>query len=130
MPDARTGGDARASDAASRLADDILEALDLERALALDGAFEALGDLAAARDRQVESLLALGLGAARRLGPRLDAIREAAARNMALMQAALDGAAAGRRRVREIATARESLTGYDAAGAPRIHAAPAAGRRA
>jgi hypothetical protein len=118
------------SDAAARLAGEIIAALDHERALALGGAFGALADAAAARDRQIESLLALGAGAAKTIAPQLDAIRAAATRNMGLMQAALDGAEAGRRYLREIREARERLSGYDASGAPRVHTAPTTGRRA
>lgn len=111
------------SDAAIRLADEIIAGLDAERALALDGAFEALDAAVTQRDAQIERLLALGLAAARAIAPRLEAIRDAAARNMALMQAALDGAAAGRRRVREIASAGARLATYDASGAPVERAA-------
>ena len=106
-------------------------ALEAERGLLLAGDFDRLAEAAATREARTEAFAALSPEDLAGSAAPLARLRAQAARNVALLQAALDGAAAGRRRVTEIAEARRTLTGYDRSGAPVDRTATAtSGRRA
>lgn len=118
-------------DRLTRLIDQITDSLDRERDLLIEGAYDTIADEAAARQAQIERLAALPVRGIPALAPRLDRLRRLSARNAGLLRAAIDGAAAGRRRVEEIMEARSRLLGYDAKGAPVDNAVPVReGRRA
>jgi hypothetical protein len=118
-------------DRARRLIAHLADLLERERDLLLDGRFDALEAEAAARDLQARQLAALPREALEGEAGALRALRIAAERNMALLRAALEGAAAGRARLAEIVDARARLRTYDESGAPVERAATLAeGRRA
>jgi hypothetical protein len=115
--------------------DDLVErmvaSLERERQLLVAGDYQTLADEAAGRQAMMERLHAAPREAAAPLADRIADLRAAIARNERLLRAALDGAAAGRRRVAEILQARERLSTYNAAGAVVEHRAGAAtGRKA
>jgi hypothetical protein len=119
------------ADRAGRLIGHLGELLERERDLMLDGRFERLEAEATARDRLSTQLACFDHDALAPHGEALAALRAAAERNMRLLQAALRGAAAGKRRLEEIVEARARLRTYDETGAPvERAAAPASGRRA
>lgn len=103
---------------ARRAIDALSAALALERGHLLAGRYEALAAAAAEREARTEALTALEAAELEGCGPPLAALRAEAARNVDLLRAALDGAAAGRARVTEIVSARARLSGYDRTGAP------------
>jgi hypothetical protein len=117
--------------AAHRLILTLTDTLLRERDMLLAGEFEALATSATAREAltaRLETLDGAALSGETRAVQRM---REAAARNVELLRAALDGAAAGRRRAVDIVEARGKLASYDAKGAPVERSAVAAeGRRA
>ncbi len=111
--------------------DALSAALASERGHLLAGRYEALAAAAAARERRTEALSALDAEALEGCADSLALLRAEAARNVDLLRAALDGAAAGRARVHEIAAARARLQGYDRSGAPvETRFEQAGGRRA
>lgn len=105
-------------DRLTRLIDQINDGLDRERDLLIAGAYDTLADEAAARQAQIERLAALPVRGIPALASRLERLHRLTIRNAGLLRAALDGAAAGRRRVEEILQARSQLLGYDSRGAP------------
>jgi hypothetical protein len=116
---------------AGRLIAHLADLLDRERDLLFDGRFERLEAEAAARDALAAQLGGFSAEQLEGHGVALTDLRRAAERNMRLLQAALRGAAAGRRRLEEIVEARAKLRTYDENGAPvERAAAPASGRRA
>jgi hypothetical protein len=116
---------------AARLIDELDEALGRERLMLLEGRFDALIQAARLREDLTAKLERYDAAALRGSSARLERVRIAAARNVRLLRAAMEGAAAGRKRVREIGEARTRLSGYDASGAPVEHMpARALGRRA
>ncbi|MGF1659869.1 MAG: hypothetical protein ACFCUS_10590 [Rubrimonas sp.] len=124
-----------AADRALRLIDTMLDALVRERELLIAGDFALLERAAADRERQNARLAALGAELSpregRRIAPMMQRLRTEALRNGELLGAALQGAAAGRRRLEEILEAHHHLRGYDASGQPVDRSGPAdLGRRA
>lgn len=115
----------------ARVIDMALDMLANERALLLAGRFAELEQVAQKRGAQVESLAALDAGGVAALRGPLRRLRDAAARNGALLNAAIEGAALARRRLAALRDAQTRLPSYDASGAPVDRAATAAqGRRA
>lgn len=116
----------------ARVIDAALALLERERALLLEGRFAEMERAATERGAQVEQLGALDATAAAALRPALETLRAAAGRNGALLKAAIEGAAAARRRLASLRDAQTRLPSYNAAGAPVDHVAPvtAQGRRA
>jgi hypothetical protein len=123
------------TDRALRLIDQMLDALARERELLIGGRFRELERAATDRDEQNGRLVAiigaLGESERKRVEPLLRQLRIEALRNGELLGAALQGAAAGKRRLLEIMEAHRQLRGYDASGAPVSHTGPTGpGRRA
>lgn len=102
----------------ARLIDQVIDSLDRERDLLIAGAYDTLSEEADAREANIARLAAAPVGGLGALRPRLLKLGASLARNAALLRAALDGAAAGRRRLAEILEARTALPSYDASGAP------------
>jgi hypothetical protein len=116
---------------AERLAREILNLLGRERDLLLAGRFADLARAAETRDAQLERLQAADAATLAALEAPMAALREAAARNAGLLRAALDGAAAARRRLAALRDAAAPLASYDASGAPVQHGSgPGLARRA
>jgi hypothetical protein len=115
--------------AGERLVGELTAALLRERELLMAGRFDALADAAAAREALTERLEGMDSRALSGGGDALARMRRAAARNVELLRAALDGLAAGRRRIGEIAEARQRLSSYDAHGAPVDRATVGSGGR-
>lgn len=116
---------------AARLLDRLQAALDAERGHLVSGRFDALAEAAARRESEAEALADLDAADLSGFEGRLARLRRSAARNLDLLRAALDGAAAGRRRFAEIADARRRLVSYDRSGAPvERGGGPEASRRA
>jgi flagellar biosynthesis/type III secretory pathway chaperone len=113
----------------ARQIDRIIDTLERERDLLIAGDYGRLFEEAAARQALMEQLGGTQLAGMQALAPRLERLRAAAARNATLLRAALDGAAAGRRRLEEIMAARSSLSTYDASGAPVERTVIAGGSR-
>lgn len=116
----------------ARVIERVIRMLAEERDLLLAGRFAELDSAASARDAQLARLGPLDPDSVHSLGPRVAALRQAARRNADLLKAALEGAAAGQKRLAAIRDARTSLQTYDASGAPHVQsvAAARAGRRA
>lgn len=112
---------------AERLAAEIANLLSRERDLLVAGRFGDLTRTAQTRDALLERLGALDAAALRRAGEQIERIRRAAGRNMALLKAALEGAAAARRRIAALGDPVAPLSSYDASGAPVQHGAGAGG---
>lgn len=113
----------------ARYLDQIIDSLERERDLLIAGDYDRLAEEATARQAQMERLRSVQLAGQQSLAPRIDRLRAAAGRNAGLLRAALDGAAAGRRRLEEIMAARSSLSTYDASGAPVERSVAAGGSR-
>jgi hypothetical protein len=103
---------------ADRVLDALARALARERALLGAGDFAGLAAAAEEREAQTAALERLELHDLANAEAALGRLRAAAARNVALLRAALEGAAAGRRRAAEISEARARLSSYDRSGAP------------
>lgn len=116
----------------ARIIAEAIALLTRERELLLAGAFVELASVAQTRSDRIERLAALDNAAALALATELEALRAAARRNGALLKAAMEGAAAGRRRLAALRDGQNRLASYDASGAPVDHVTPAAiaGRRA
>jgi hypothetical protein len=113
------------------LLDHLKSSLDRERDLLIAGDYDTLATEANQRADVMERLAALPEGALAPFEPTLRGVRDAAQRNERLIAAAMEGAAAGKRRVLEVLQARDSLASYDAKGAPVARGSGiAAGRRA
>lgn len=110
-----------------RMLADLGEMLSRERAMLREGRFDALAEQAAAREALTHRLEALPAADLADCAGPLARVRASAERNVRLLKAALEGAAAGRRRVTEIVEARGRLSSYDAQGAPVDRTAPASG---
>ncbi len=116
---------------AERLAREILGLLGRERDLLLAGRFADLARVAETRDAQLQRLESADPAALQTLDTAMAALREAAARNAGLLRAAMEGAAAARRRLAALRDAAAPLASYDASGAPVQHGGgPALARRA
>ena len=102
----------------TRLLLDMIDSLDRERDLLIAGDYDRLAEEATARQTRMLSIATQNLDGIPSLAPLLERLHAGIARNRLLLQAAMDGAAAGRRRVAEILEARSSLPSYDASGAP------------
>ena len=102
----------------TRLLDQLLASMERERDLLMAGASETLAEEAEARAEAFERLNGLPEAALEPHAARLATLRTAAQRNEKLLKAAIDGAAAGRRRLLEVLHAQTSLASYDATGAP------------
>jgi flagellar biosynthesis/type III secretory pathway chaperone len=114
----------------ARMIDSVLDSLERERDLLIAGDYGTLAVEAQARLEQMQRLDALPATALPSLAEPLDRLRRAAQRNETLLRAAIDGAAAGRRRLEEILKAQTRLLSYNAAGAPVERMAnPALGRK-
>jgi hypothetical protein len=94
--------------------------LSKERALILDGRYDDLQAAAEAREARLAPLAQASESTLAALRPQLSALRAAAARNQALLQAALDGVTAARRRVAAVNGARAKLATYGPDGAPVV----------
>lgn len=117
--------------AQDRLIDHILDTLERERDLLIAGDYAALADLTSAREASLARLQALVPAPGPAEMDALDTLRAALVRNERLLAAALDGVAAGRQRVEEIARAEKTLPSYAADGTPLDRAAAVpSGRRA
>jgi hypothetical protein len=110
-----------------RLIEHAMDQLEREREALVEGRWADLTDSAEGRARDLARLGEITPKA--ELAPHLARLRASAARNAALCRKALEGFAAGRRRVAEIMEAGTALRGYDASGAPVVRAAPAGGGR-
>jgi hypothetical protein len=104
--------------AAAKLIDEAQGLLSHERALLMEGRYDDLMKAAERREALLAALTGAGDGALAPQRGRLSALRAAAERNLRLLEAALDGVAAARRRLTAAKQARAGLSGYDAKGAP------------
>jgi hypothetical protein len=102
----------------ARLLLQMIDSLDRERDLLIAGDYDRLAEEATARQERMLAIANHNLDGIPALAPLLERLRAGITRNTGLLRAALDGAAAGQRRIAEILAARTSLTGYDASGAP------------
>jgi hypothetical protein len=107
----------------------LVASLDRERDLLVAGDYATLVDEAGERQRALEQLERCPRRDLSAHAALLERVRDAGQRNERLLRAAADGAAAGRRRVREVLEARTQLASYDASGAPLNHAPAALGGR-
>lgn len=116
----------------ARVIERVIAMLGEERKLLLSGRFAELDAAATERDAQLSRLGPLGADSVSALGPRVAALRAAARRNADLIKAALEGAAAGQKRLTAMREARTNLNTYDASGAPHAQVMTGArpGRRA
>lgn len=117
--------------APAALLDALIDSLDRERDCLISGDYEGLSAAATASAETVAKIEAMPQAALKNHDDSLARIRDASARNERLLRAALDGAAAGRRRVAEVLQARERLSSYNASGEAVEHATAARlGRKA
>ena len=117
--------------APAALLDALIDSLDRERECLITGDYEALSEAATASAGIVAQIEAMPQAALKDHDDSLARLRDASARNERLLRAALDGAAAGRRRVAEVLQARERLSSYNAAGEAVEHGTAArVGRKA
>lgn len=115
---------------AERLLDDAMAAMERERAGLLAGDLTTVAATAQAREAAMARLTGFDDAVVDAVAPRLALFRAAAARHAAALEAARDGVAKGRERLRRLKEAATRLSGYDANGAPRNAATrPVGGRR-
>lgn len=107
---------------APTLLDALIDSLRREREFLIAGDYEGLSEAATAGAEIVAQLESVPQAALKRHDESLARIREASQQNERLLRAALDGAAAGRRRVAEVLQARERLSSYNASGEVVEHA--------
>jgi flagellar biosynthesis/type III secretory pathway chaperone len=106
------------ADPIAKLLGTLIDGLTRERDLLLAGDYETVAEEAEPRAAVMEKLDALSRAALEPHAAQIDQLREAAQRNMRLLQAAIDGTAAGRQRLLDVLKAQTSLASYDASGAP------------
>ncbi|MFN3613754.1 MAG: hypothetical protein ACK4WC_04250 [Rubrimonas sp.] len=103
---------------AGEIVDAALELIAVERMLLLSGRIDALEQAALEREAALAELEPLDPWVIEAIAPKLDALRAAAERNATLLRAAMEGAAAARRRIEAIRNAPARLDSYGPTGAP------------
>lgn len=103
--------------AVAALLDECIDALQHEREHIIRGDLAGLAEDSEAREARLAKLESLKAPISARLQRRIERLRADAERNAGLLQAAMKGVQAGRRKIEEMVAARHSLASYDASGA-------------
>lgn len=109
------------SDPTKRALEHLIDSLARERELLIAGRFDDFAREIEARGPQTERLKAAAAQAGAGASALMETAREAAAANVQLLEAAIRGVEAGKRRLAEIEEAGSQLSTYNAAGAPVAH---------